>query len=264
MNSKIDIKKLIYISKKVGNSLIDYKKKNLIKFKYINKELKTSADNFANEKFKYLIKKYFKEYDIISEEDDTSNNIINKNFTGFIIDPIDGTNSFFENYKTYVTQIAFAENGRIKIGVVYSPELRMLFYAEKGKGAFYNNKLIESKNLNYKITLIDNSPRPSKYIQSLMNINNIKTYHESGSIGLKMSLIAINKADLMIKPDTFKIWDIAAPLVILNEVKGSLYEINKKRIIIDKINKNDFIGLIACSSRISIGDIKFKDNELKK
>ena len=264
MNSKIDLKKIIYISKKVGNSLLEYKKNNIIKFKYVNDELKTSADEFANEKIKNLIKKYFDKYDIISEEDESSNKIFNKNFTGFIIDPIDGTSSFFENYKTYVTQIAFAEKGIIKLGVVYSPELNMLFYGEKGKGAFYNYNLIEIDNSNPNIKIIDNLPSPSQYIKSIMSINEITEYYESGSIGLKISLIASNNADLMIKPDDFKIWDIAAPLVILNEVNGSLYEINKNRIIIDKIDKNDFIGLIACSSKINIADIKLKNNEFKE
>ena len=140
----------------------------------------------------------------------------------------------------------------------------MLFYGEKGKGAFYNYNLIEIDNSNPNIKIIDNLPSPSQYIKSIMSINEITEYYESGSIGLKISLIASNNADLMIKPDDFKIWDIAAPLVILNEVNGSLYEINKNRIIIDKIDKNDFIGLIACSSKINIADIKLKNNEFKE
>ena len=38
----------------------------------------------------------------------------------------------------------------------------------------------------------------------------------------------------------------------------------QNRIIIDKIDKNDFIGLIACSSKINIADIKLKNNEFKE
>ena len=72
-----------------------------------------------------------------------------------------------------------------------------------------------------------------------------------------MSYIASGIGDLMIKPDIFKIWDIAAPLVILNEMNGTLYELNKNPIKLNKINKINFIGLIACSSKINISDINF-------
>ena len=256
MNSKVNLNKMIDIAISVGNQLLEYKQKNKIKFTYVNEELKTSADEFANKQIKKLLKDNFKKYNIISEEDDSSKRIFNNQFTGFIIDPIDGTRSFFENFKTYVTQIAYAVNGTIIMGVVYAPELDKLFFAEKDQGAYFNHKLIISNNGNTKIKIIDNSPKPSNYIKKIMLNNNIKNYYESGSIGLKMSLISSNIADLMIKPDNFKIWDIAAPLVILNEVKGSLYEINKNKISLDKINKNHFMGLIACSSKIDISNIK--------
>ena len=256
MLSKINLNKIIQISKSVGDDLVEYKNKNDIKFKYVDNELKTSADEFANNKIKKLLSHNFNNINIISEEDKSSKTIFNNTFTGFIIDPIDGTSSFFENFKTYVTQIAYAENGIIIIGVVYSPELDMIFFAEKGQGAYYNHNLIEPNTNVNKSILIDNTPKPSNYIKKIMKTNKIKNYYESGSIGLKISLIASNQADLMIKPDNFKIWDIAAPLAILNEVNGTLYELNKNKITIDKINKNDFIGLIACSSNINISDIK--------
>jgi len=254
-----NLESTIEIAKIVGYELIQFKKKNKILHKWNGDQLKTNSDIFANVLWKKLLKEKFSSFDIISEEDESSTILLNKNFTGFILDPIDGTRSYFDNFKTYVTQIAYVESGIVLFSVVYAPELKKIFYAEKNQGAFLNGKLIISDNLhsivNKKIRLIDNYSKPSKLIKKIMNINDISNYVECGSLGLKISLIATNLADLMIKPNTCKIWDVAPPLLILNESKGKLYEYNSQPILLNSLNKTNFMGLIACSSRIKITNI---------
>ena len=71
--------------------------------------MKTNIDHIANEIWISRIKKEFKTPKIISEEIKNIEKINNK-WTGFIIDPIDGTKSLIENFNGYVTQVAYVKN----------------------------------------------------------------------------------------------------------------------------------------------------------
>ena len=56
----------------------------------------------------------------------------------WIIDPIDGTNSYVHGLPGYAVSIALQQGGETVAGVVYAPVLDLLFLAEKGGGATLN------------------------------------------------------------------------------------------------------------------------------
>lgn len=58
------------------------------------------------------------------------------------IDPIDGTRNFASGVPVWCTMIALLKNGETMMGAVYSPIMNELFFAEKGKGAYLNDKKI--------------------------------------------------------------------------------------------------------------------------
>ncbi len=60
----------------------------------------------------------------------------------WVCDPIDGTIPFSHGYPTFVFSLALTKNGESILGVVYDPICNRLFTAEKGKGAFLNEKKI--------------------------------------------------------------------------------------------------------------------------
>lgn len=57
----------------------------------------------------------------------------------WVIDPIDGTQSFVKHHVYFAISIAFQKQGETVAGAVYAPALDQLFYAEKGKGAYLND-----------------------------------------------------------------------------------------------------------------------------
>ncbi len=262
---------LIDISQIVGSELINFKRKNKIESQWFGEQLKTNSDLFANDLWKKMLKNKFGNFDLISEEDNSSTLELNHSFNGFILDPIDGTRSYVENYKTYVTQIAYIKRGEIICSVVFAPELDMIFSSELNSGAFLNNQQLKSikpkKDFSESI-IIDNYPKPSKLIQKIMKKNNISKYKECGSLGLKISLIASNFANIMVKPNLCRIWDIAAPLLILSESKGQLFEYSGLPINLDSLYKNQYKGLIALSNNLDVSKIinsyKKNINDTKK
>src|ERR1700712_2082089 len=58
----------------------------------------------------------------------------------FIIDPIDGTTNFLHGIPHFAVSIALEREGQIVAGIVHNPVTDDLYYAEKGHGAYLNNK----------------------------------------------------------------------------------------------------------------------------
>jgi len=85
------------------------------------------------------IKNYFPSHNILSEE---SYSEINTSGYRWIIDPLDGTTNYAHGLPIYSISIALEQNDELFLGVVYQPEYREMFRAEKGKGAFLNKKRI--------------------------------------------------------------------------------------------------------------------------
>src|SRR6185295_370143 len=66
------------------------------------------------------------------EGSDTSNT--------WIVDPLDGTTNFLHGIPQFAIAIALERSGAIVAGLVYNPVSDELFTAERGKGAFLNDK----------------------------------------------------------------------------------------------------------------------------
>ena len=124
-NKFID-KFLINTAKKVGKEILYYKKNNLIRIIKKQKNLKTNIDLIANKIWITNIKKKFNNVNILSEELKFYKKI-NKLWTGFVIDPIDGTRSLYDNYKSYVTQVAFIYKGIVFSSIIYNPETKEIY-----------------------------------------------------------------------------------------------------------------------------------------
>ena len=58
----------------------------------------------------------------------------------WIVDPLDGTTNFLHGIPMFAISIGFEREGQLIAGLVYNPISDELFAAEKGKGAFLNDK----------------------------------------------------------------------------------------------------------------------------
>ena len=58
----------------------------------------------------------------------------------WIVDPLDGTTNFLHAIPHFAINIALQREGAIVAAVTYNPVTNELFWAEKGKGAFVNDK----------------------------------------------------------------------------------------------------------------------------
>ena len=79
----------------------------------------------------------FTEHTLVGEE---TNEGITHPDKAIYIDPIDGTTNFVHGIPFCAISIGIWDGGEPIAGVVYNPVLDELFYAEKGKGAYCNDK----------------------------------------------------------------------------------------------------------------------------
>ena len=99
----------------------------------------TLTDKIVNELVINKITKKFPTHSILGEEKKLMKK--NSSFT-WVCDPVDGTIPFSHGYPTFTFSLALVKDGKAILGVVYDVMLERLFWAERGGGAFLNDKRI--------------------------------------------------------------------------------------------------------------------------
>lgn len=113
-------------------------------FKIENKEgrnnLVTEADHASEKAIIGVIQKYYPDHYLLTEE---SGELAQNSPYKWIIDPIDGTINFAHGIPLNCVSVGVEYEGALILGMVYNPHMNELFFAEKGKGAFLNDKPIQ-------------------------------------------------------------------------------------------------------------------------
>jgi myo-inositol-1(or 4)-monophosphatase len=64
----------------------------------------------------------------------------------WIVDPLDGTTNFLHSIPIFAVSIGLEREGELVAGLVYNPVMDELYTAEKGKGAFLNDRRLRVAN----------------------------------------------------------------------------------------------------------------------
>ena len=145
----------------------------------------------------------------------------------FIIDPIDGTTNFMHGIPQFAISIALEREGQLVSGVVYNPVTDDLFTAEKGNGAFLNNKRLRvaaRKDMGAAVIATglpfmgkDGHARSSAEMAAVMNVTaGIRRF---GAASLDLAYVAAGRFDGFWEHG-LQPWDMAAGIVLLKEAGG--------------------------------------------
>jgi 3'(2'), 5'-bisphosphate nucleotidase len=223
------VEEIIKIAKDAGKITLKYFRKGIkVKFKRDRFDPVTRADKESDAYIRLELKKLYPKDRILSEE----NLDVPSSYSGrvWIIDPLDGTKSFIEGKKDFSVMIGLCIDAVPVLGVVYAPAKDLLYYGEKGKGAFMIKNGIKKRIKVSKIgkiadsTLITrNISKERRELDSIVDNIKVKKRKKIGSIGLKLGLISNGEADLyiMTNPRSSK-WDTCAPQAILEEAGGKM------------------------------------------
>lgn len=191
-----------------------------------NNNLVTEYD-FKSEKFIInQIQYYFPDHSIISEEE---GNITGKSNYTWIIDPLDGTVNFANNIPIFSISIALLEKNKIIFGAIYNPILDEYFFAEKGKGAYLNDKRIKVSEQNDLLSSLivtgfpyDIDKNSDEIFKPFLNlVSKGVPVRRLGSAALDLAYVACGRFDAFWEAD-LKSWDVAAGILIVNEANGKV------------------------------------------
>jgi myo-inositol-1(or 4)-monophosphatase len=152
----------------------------------------------------------------------------------WIVDPLDGTTNFLHGIPLFCISIGLEREGQLVAGVIYNPASDELFTAEKGKGAFLNDRrrlrVAARKTLADAVvaTGIPHRGRPGHpaFMRELDTVmREVAGIRRTGSAALDLAWTAAGRFDGYWERN-LKPWDLAAGLVILREAGGIANDIN--------------------------------------
>lgn len=98
-------------------------------------DLVTETDKAVEDMVSTALKAEYPDYIFLGEESSTASSRLTPAPT-FIVDPIDGTTNFVHAFPYVSISLAFAQELKSLVGVVYNPFTQKLYTAIRGKGAF--------------------------------------------------------------------------------------------------------------------------------
>lgn len=201
----------------------------------------TSADLASQRAIVRVIQEYFPGDQIVSEEmdEETVRQLdpgVVASFTGWVADPLDGTNSFRFGERESCVSLAYIESGKQLMGAVLNPFTSELFYAERGHGAFLNDQPIhvaQTAGLS-ELTKIASSncydtAGTRANLERFLKLSPTPWVYIRGSVTLAMCEVACGRLDLF-HSSGLRPWDNAAAFLILEESGAKVTDLKGKPI----------------------------------
>jgi myo-inositol-1(or 4)-monophosphatase len=145
----------------------------------------------------------------------------------WIIDPLDGTTNFLHGIPIFAISIALERQGVLVAGLIYNPAMDELYTAERGGGAFLNDRRLRvaaRRNLNDCVigTGVPHLGRGDhgRYLVELRNVmGEVSGIRRMGAAALDLAYVAAGRLDGFWE-DNLHPWDMAAGMLIIREAGG--------------------------------------------
>ena len=145
----------------------------------------------------------------------------------WIIDPLDGTTNFLHSIPLFAISIALEREGTLVAGLVYCPATDELFTAERGKGAFFNDRRIRvaARTRLRDAVICTGIPHMARgdharFSRELTNIMpQVAGIRRTGSAATDLAWLAAGRFDGFWEYGLSP-WDMAAGIVLIREAGG--------------------------------------------
>src|SRR6266850_1698096 len=188
-------------------------------------DLVTEADRASEKLVVERLRSHFPSHSIVAEEGGGHEG---KSGYRWFVDPLDGTTNFAHGYPIYNVTMGLEQDGEMLVGVIFDPSRQEMFSAERGAGAYLNNRRIRVSASKRLADSLVSTGFPSR--KRHLNVN-IHFYHQmamathgvrrTGSAALDLAYVACGRLDAFwefgLKP-----WDMAAGSLIVREAGGAV------------------------------------------
>lgn len=240
MNEQVVLEKIIKLVKKAGKVILEADRSSLeVDDKEGHGNFVTMYDKEVQDILFKGLHKILPEADLVGEED-AEHNEITDNYT-FIVDPIDGTTNFINDYKASAISIGLIKDKKEFMGVVYNPYLNEVFYAIKGWGAYLNGKAIHVSNkpLDNGLVLFGTAPyyeelNDATFALARTYLSKANDLRRSGSAAIDLCNVAAGRAEVFFELRLCP-WDYCAGSLIIQEAGGICVGLDKQSLTFDKL-----------------------------
>lgn len=201
----------------------------------------TEANKLSNRVIVSGLRSSFPNYAILSEEEKDHLSRLNSDVC-FIIDPLDGTKEFLKRNGQFTVNIALSYRHEAVMGVIYVPVTRQLYYAVKGKGAFFEcagstpiRMSVSNRTERSSLRVVMSSSHGCIQMDELIEKYNLKNLVKAGS-SLKGCMIAQGEADVYYRFNPTMEWDTAAMQCIVEEAGGIFRQMDGTRMFYNREN----------------------------
>ena len=188
-------------------------------------------------------------YGWVGEE---SEEVIGKDPTRrWIVDPLDGTSNFLHGIPHWAISIALEHKKEVVIGVIYDPIKDECYVAEKGNGAWLNEKRLRVSGRENMLEMLFATGIPfankAGLSSTLQEINHLMPkcsgLRRNGAAALDLAYVAAGRLDGYWERG-LNSWDIAAGILIVRESGGLVESLERD---MDPISNG---SIIAASNKV--------------
>jgi myo-inositol-1(or 4)-monophosphatase len=178
----------------------------------------TDADLMADRMLRDALLAARPDYGWLSEETKDSPERLARSRV-WVVDPIDGTNSFVKGIPEWTVSVGLAVDGRAMLGVVCNPATAETFHAARGTGAFRNGVPI-------RVSADERAGAPVAWAsRSEMRRGEFDSFDgwqvtPLGSAAYKMVKVADGAGDVFVSRGPKSEWDLCGAQVIVEEAGG--------------------------------------------
>lgn len=159
----------------------------------------------------------------------------------WIIDPLDGTTNFLHAIPIFATAIALERNGEIVASVIYNPVMDELYTAEKGNGAWHNNRRLRVASRRHLAEAVVSTgikltgkPTDAVALRQVATVTPaVAGIRRSGSISIDLAWLAAGRFDALWE-DRLAPWDVAPGLIMVKEAGGFASDFSGGANMVDK------------------------------
>ncbi len=188
-------------------------------------DLITEADRSSEKLVVEKLRSYFPSHTIVAEE---GGGVPGSPEYRWFVDPLDGTTNFAHSFPVFNVTLGLERAGEVICGVIYDPVRQEMFTAERGGGAYLNNRRIHVTRTAHLRDALGSTGFPSRkrshnvnihfYYQLAMASHGVR---RTGSAALDLAYVASGRLDFFwefgLKP-----WDQAAGTLLVTEAGGKI------------------------------------------
>ncbi|MGB5812469.1 MAG: 3'(2'),5'-bisphosphate nucleotidase CysQ [Polyangiales bacterium] len=215
----------------------------------------TDADTRANAYIVQALRDGFAGDGIVAEESDDQSDAL-KGGRCWYVDPLDGTKEFIAKNGEFAVMLGLAIDGEASLGVVYQPVRDRLYSGALDQGAVLEEGgsrqqlTVSSIEDPSALSLVVSRSHRGEPIDDVKDQLRLTKETQSGSVGLKIGLIAQKKADLYVHmSNKSSLWDACGPEAILRAAGGRFTDLGGRPYRYGGTEMRNERGILACNAR---------------